>query len=267
MTPLKSPLSFGVCGDLSMAAAAATAGFTYAEAQVAQVLQPRADDATFQAGLAAWRAGPLPCPVLNCFVPGDLKITGPTADPAALQRYVEVTMSRAEQAGIEIIVFGSGGARAVPEGFDPNAARTQLVEFSTMAARLAAAHGVIIVLEPLNPGECNVLNTVGECADFVREVDQPAFRLLADAYHMMRGADPWESIVTHGELLHHVHLATASSRFAPGAEPCDFAPFFQALARARYSGRVSIEGKIPDPATMLPVARDVMVRLATAAAA
>ena len=176
-------------------------------------------------------------------------------------------MSRAEQAGIEIIVFGSGGARAIPAGFDPATAHTQLVAFSTMAARLAANHGVTIVLEPLNPGECNVLNTVGEGADFVREVNHPAFRLLADAYHMMRGEDPWESIVTHGELLHHVHLATATSRFAPGAEPCDFIPFFKALARARYTGRVSIEGKIPDPAAMLPTARDVMVRLAADAVA
>ena len=62
-----------------------------------------------------------PAPLLASsaqFISGSLKITGPKVDPAALKAYVEVTLERTERAGVEVMVFGSGGARQVPDGFD-----------------------------------------------------------------------------------------------------------------------------------------------------
>jgi sugar phosphate isomerase/epimerase len=62
-----------------------------------------------------------------------------------------------------------------------------------------------------------------------------------------------------------VHIATVKNRLAPGVEPCDLAPFFVALAKGGYDGRISIEAKISNPATDLPTARSLMTRLAEAA--
>ena len=66
----------------------------------------------------------------------------------------------------------------------------------------------------------------------------------------------------HADILAHVHIATVPNRLAPGAEPCDFSPFFAALAEAHYTGRISIEGKIADPISELPVALATMHKLA-----
>jgi hydroxypyruvate isomerase len=58
-----------------------------------------------------------------------------------------------------------------------------------------------------------------------------------------------------------VHIATVPSRLAPGAEPCDFSRFFRALVNANYTGRISIESKLNDVVTELPVALTVMRKL------
>lgn len=258
-------MQYGVCGDPSVAACAAQAAFDFAEWSVGALLKPREPQAAFQAALAEVRAAKLPYPVLNCFVPADLKITGPQVNAAELQKYVATTCARAELAGVKVIVFGSGGARQVPQGFDQQEAHAQLVRFCAMLAPIAWQHGVTVVVEPLNRQECNVLTTVGECATLVREVAHPGLRLLVDAYHFFRDNDSYEDLVMHGDLLAHVHIATVSNRLAPGAEPCDFAPFFAALAKAGYNGRISIEGSIPNPETALPAAIALMRRLTDAA--
>ncbi len=251
-------MRFGVCGDTAMAAVAAKVGFDYAEGSVGAFLKPRDPEAAFLETLTAARGAALPYPCVNCFVPADLKITGPAVDAAALETYVRVTCARARQAGVSIIVFGSGGARAVPEGFDRAGAYAQLIRFAAMTGPIAAAAGVTLAVEPLNTAECNILNSVGECARLVREVAHPAIRLLADAYHMLKDGDSLEDLAANGDILAHVHVATIPTRRAPGAEPCDLAPFFSALARAGYGGGVSIEGNLPDPATDLPRALALM---------
>lgn len=254
-------MQFGVCGDLSMAAIAARESYDYAEWSVPALLKPRESEDAFLASLDNIRAAALPYPVANCFVPGDLKITGPHVDNAALQSYVATTMARAERAGVRTIVFGSGGARRIPEAFDAPTAHDQLVAFCRMVAPMADKHGVTVVVEPLNTTECNVLTTVSECASLVNEVDHPGIRLLVDAYHLMHDADSYDDIVTHANILAHVHIATTPHRLAPGAETCDFSRFFDALADAHYTGRVSIEGKLPRPETELSAALTVMRNL------
>ena len=98
---------------------AAEFGYDYFEWTVGGLLKPLEGEDAFAAALAAVRAAPLPCPAVNCFLPAELKVTGPAVDPAALDRYVTTACRRAETAGVRVIVFGSGAARRVPDGFDP----------------------------------------------------------------------------------------------------------------------------------------------------
>jgi sugar phosphate isomerase/epimerase len=256
-------IEFGVCGDIGMAATAAQVDYDYAEWSVPALLKPRESEDAFRASLDALHTARLPYPVLNCFVPGDLKITGPDVDTAALKDYVSISMVRAEAANVEVIVFGSGGARRVPDGFDRRVAYDQLVAFCRMVGPLAHDHGVTVVVEPLNRLECNILNTVDECAALVHKVGHPSIRLLVDAYHLLLDGDSCESIATHGKLLAHVHIATIPNRLAPAAEDCDLSAFFDALAKARYTGRISIESNIPNPQVELPAALALMRKLSS----
>ena len=254
-------MQFGVCGDPALAAIAARASYDFAEWSVGPLLNPRGSEDAFRAALGETRVAGIPYRVVNGFVPEDLKITGPEACSSELEKYVTVTCRRAEQADIEVIVFGSGSARQFPEGFDAQVAREQLVSFGRMAAEIAGCHGIVIAVEPLNRLECNILTTLSECAALVREVAHPALRLLTDSFHLMREGDSYRDIVANADLLSHVHIATGETRAAPGVEPCDFEPFFAALAEAGYDGRISIETRIADPEKELPAALSLMRRL------
>lgn len=86
-----------------------------------------------------------------------------------------------EIAGIRTIVFGSGGARNIPDDFCRAEAWEQLVSFGRLAAGAASRHGVTLGAEPLNRKECNVLNSVKESAAYVHEVGHSHFRLLVDS--------------------------------------------------------------------------------------
>ena len=256
-------MKLGVCAQPEAAAVLAAAGFDYMEVNVVRDLQPELPDDAVAAQLTALRDLPLPAPVANVFLPGALKLTGAAVDLGAVERYVRTAFARAAAAGIEIIVFGSGAARRIPDGFDRARAWAQLVDFGRLIGPLAVDHGVTIAVEPLNYAECNVLNTVAESAQYVRDVaesaqyvrdvaesaqyvrdvDHPGVRLLVDAYHWARNEEPADAIVAAGPLLVHAHIATYANRLAPGQEPCDFAPFFAALRNADYVGALSVEAR------------------------
>jgi len=219
------------------------AGFDYFEWSVPGLLMPLADGAAFEAALAQANAAPLPCESLNCMVPGDLKITGPDADPAKLETYAAVMFARAKQAGVQRIVFGSGGARAVPDGFSKEAARGQIVSFLKMLAPLARDAGVVVAVEPLNPGETNIINSVAEGAEITREVNDPNIRLLADSFHMLKAGEPMGDVTRFLGLIAHAHVATREGRMPPGVAECAGAKeFIKRLRDGGYNGRVSVEG-------------------------
>jgi len=251
-------MQFGVCCGSETAGVVGDAGYVYFEMTVGGFLKPLEPEAAFREELEKVRAAPIPCLVLNCFIPGEMKITGPDIDGGALADFVAVACERAAIAGVDTIVFGSGGARRIPDGFDRERAWEQLIAFCRTVAPVAEENRVTIAVEPLNSAECNVINSVGEGARLVRDVDHPNIRLLVDAYHWARDNESPEGLIEGGALLAHAHIATTETHKAPGAELCDFEPFFHALAQSGYDGRISIEASLPDPETDLPRALEVM---------
>lgn len=236
-------MKYGVCAPIESAPILATAGYDFIELHVQRDLKTTEGEDAFGSVLSSFRKSPVPAIAANSFVPGELKITGPAVDLGALEAYASTAFDRAARTGLGTIVFGSGGARRIPDGFDRDTAWEQLVRFGQCIGPLAAARGVTVVVEPLNRRECNVLNLIGECARYVRDVDHPHVRLLVDAYHWGVEDDSEEDLVAALPLIRHAHIATYASRKAPGLEPCDFGPFFRALARGGYDGPISIEAR------------------------
>jgi sugar phosphate isomerase/epimerase len=255
-------MKYGVCGEPGIAPILAEAGYDFVELHVQRDLVTEKGEEAFEPRLEQIREMPVPAAVANCFVPGALKITGPDVDLRALERYVTVALDRAGRAGIETIVFGSGGARRVPEGYPRENAWEQLLDFGRMTAPIAAEHGITLVVEPLSRRECNVLTSVSESAAYVREVDHPSMWLLIDAYHWGRDQDSYQDLVDAMPLIRHAHIATYASRMAPGVDSCDFSPFFRALRAGGYAGGLSIESQWGDLEEEAPVALAELRRLA-----
>lgn len=258
-------MEYGVCTTPDSAGVLAAAGFDFVELHVQRDLKTLDGEDAFLPALDAIRGMPLSAPVANCFVPSQLKITGPDVDRELLRAYAETAFERAARAGLDVIVFGSGGARRIPEGYDRDAAWAQLIDFGRMIGPLARAQRITVVVEPLNRRECNVLNSVGESAKYVRAVNDPNVALLVDAYHWALEDDSYDELVEAMPLIRHAHIATYRSRMAPGLETCEMGPFFAALKEGGYNGRLSIEGKWASLETDAPVALDTLKRLARAA--
>jgi sugar phosphate isomerase/epimerase len=150
-------------------------------------------------------------------------------------------MRRAGEIGMRYLVFGSAGARMVPEGFSPTRAFAQYVEALRRMAPVAQRHGVTIVVEPLNRGECNLINTIVEGAEAAAQADHPAVKLLVDIFHMLRNGESPDDIVTVGPWVRHAHIAENVDRAAPGVAGEDFRPFLRALHRIGYGSLLTIE--------------------------
>ena len=161
---------------------------------------------------------------------------------------------RARRVGIRMIVFGSGAARNVPDGFDRPTAVQQITEFARNAAQIAAEQGITIVAEHLNRGECNIMNTVAEAMEYVKAVDHPNFQCLVDTYHLWLEDEPLENVRAAMPWIKHVHLADKDGRVAPGlSNKSDYRKFFGVLKQGNYDGLISFEGTaMPDFAVTAP---------------
>ena len=235
-------MRFGCCGGLDSAGLIAQAGYDFLEMAVTPSLVPAEDEATFAEIKKQADALPLKVEAFNCFVPGSLKITGPEADLGKLSEYVQVVCERAPQLGGEVIVFGSGGARQVPDGTCHEEATSQIGEFLRMVNKHAKANGLTVVIEPLCTKECNILNTVAEGAELARRLGLSNIFSLADLYHIGQNEEPLDPVEQAGDMLRHVHLAHPITRKNPmPGDGYDYGPFFKALKAGGYDLRVSLE--------------------------
>ena len=234
---------FGVCTcDFDDIKTLKDVGYDYAEMSVGFAFEPTKSDAEWAPMKEKILSAALPIRACNGFLPGTLRLTGPDADfPPALE-YAVTACRRADEIDCRYIVFGSGGARNVPTGFQIEDGRDQFADFCGQLARAIDGLKVSVVIEPLRPSESNIIQYVWQGLQIVDEVNSPRLRQLADIYHMMMGREPAESILRAGDKLLHCHVACNKTRFYPGsADKAELVPYFDALHQIGYTGGVSCE--------------------------
>ncbi|MCZ6680657.1 MAG: sugar phosphate isomerase/epimerase [Candidatus Poribacteria bacterium] len=209
------------------------------------MLCPEAPKSLFEEFKTLLDSYPLRAECFNSFIPSDLKVTGPNVDVGRLTNYIAQATRRAAELDGRIIVFGSGGARTVPEGFSRHRAHEQILEFLAIAAEHAQSRGIIIAIEPLNRSETNLINSIAEAVQYADEIARPEIQVLVDFYHLMVEGESFDQIVNAGDRIAHVHVAD-TDRLYPGSGQYDYQGFAQCLADAGYSKRVSVECNFRD---------------------
>lgn len=239
MTPT---MRFGCCGGIADAPLFRDAGFDYIELPVG-ALMSATDEAAYQRITGEILAMGLPVAACNVFIPATLKITGPDVEREPLWRYAATALQRMGEIGARVCVFGSGGARSIPEGFDRATALDQLAAFLDHVQEVSARHGVRVVIEPLNRRESNVFNSVAESDAFNQARGLHGIGVLADLYHISVEGETYAGMIAAANRLGHVHVADAD-RSAPGeGMETDYAGFFRALKQIGYAGAISIEAR------------------------
>jgi sugar phosphate isomerase/epimerase len=143
--------------------------------------------------------------------------------------------------GGKFMVVGSPKQRNVM----PGVAFEQAWEWATATFRdpvaRAAERGITICFEPLAPAETNFINTAAEAVRFVRQLDNPHFKIILDAKAMCSEAKPIPQLIR--ESWPHFAYFHANDRNlkGPGFGDVDFQPIAAALKDTGYQGYVSVE--------------------------
>jgi sugar phosphate isomerase/epimerase len=246
-------MRFGISTSLTNAPLLKSLGYHYIEENAQTLLRAHDQTADHWRGSDLALSADLPIPAVNGMLPADHKLTGPDVDTRRNARYATILFSRAQRVGIKTIVFGSGGARSYPDGFDRATARSQIISFLKSIAPLAYDHDITLVIEHLNKKESNILNTPKEAAEYVREINHPAVKLLLDTYHLWEDNLSLDEVRETADLVHHVHVADKQGRVAPGISgQSDYRPVFQLLKQSGYGApgkpnKITIEASINLP--------------------
>lgn len=206
------------------------------------------DPHTERACLVLLEKHPLQMKTMCGFIPDPqgrgLMVVGPDASLDRLRTFVTRVFDRMQRAGVEVIGYGSGGSRWVPAGFDRNKARQQVADFLHLCADLGEPRGVKVALEPYNRDDANLLNTVSEATEFIKDVNRSHAKLMADFFHIKLNGESFDALKEAGPHLIHAHLAEPG-RGRPQTTPADHALFLQTLLASGYDGRVTLSGALP----------------------
>lgn len=236
-------MRLGWCAPLHDAPLLRRLGFDFIEAPLAPL--GLEDQGTFAVAREAVRASPLPISAFNTLFPRDLRVVGPDVDFHRIDDYLARVVEILNAAKAEVVVFGSGWARNVPEGWERARAEAQLTAALSWCADALEDTRCTLVIEPLNRKESNIINSVAEGVGFAARVDRPEIRVLADFYHMDEEREPLGALSVNRDWLAHIHVADTGRR-NPGTGTYDYDRFFGHLRAIGYAGMISAECTVED---------------------
>jgi len=159
-----------------------------------------------------------------------------------------------------VMVLGSSKQRAATDGTTPVHAVGRLKEGLAAMAPVAERRNVSILMEPLAPHLCNVVNTLAEAMDVVNAVSSPAIQTMFDTHNTAAETMPPDALIReYMPHIRHVHLNEMDGR-RPGAGNFPFGAVLRALKQAGYRGWLSVEvfDFKPDGETVARLARDYL---------
>lgn len=238
-------IKLGVCTAIDKIAEVAEIGYDYLEGNLSAIAAM--SDEEFEKTCALVDASSIKVEACNCMLPGTIKVVGDEVNAQEIHDYLDKAFPRARRLGCKVVVFGSGRSRAVPEGYDTAKAWRQVSNYLRMAERHAQENDIVIAIEPLRAGECNIMNFVSEATLMASLIQMPHVAVLGDTYHMAMGSEPFSALAMAGGLLRHVHIANAIGRKYPKEGDGErYEELFETLRGIPYEGRVSVEGSCDD---------------------
>ncbi|WMJ87598.1 sugar phosphate isomerase/epimerase family protein [Anaerocolumna sp. MB42-C2] len=217
----------------------AECGYDYVELPLAQVMELSSRE--FGILKTTLKNNGIGCECCNNFFPASIRLTGENTSPAVIEEYIQKACTRAAELDAKVIVFGSSGAKNVPEGYPMEEAFHQIAEVLKIADKYAFPKEIQIAIEPLNHKESNIIINLSDSKKLMKAADASSIRLLVDYYHFMVEKESIEAIKENGADIIHVHFAEQDGRSFPKNPSEDYRLFFDTLRKTGYDSRISIE--------------------------
>jgi D-psicose/D-tagatose/L-ribulose 3-epimerase len=140
-----------------------------------------------------------------------------------------------------VMVFGSPKQRCAVDGSTAAEATARFEEGLAAMAEAAMERGVALLVEALPADQCDVVQTLAEAVEIVRNIGSLAIRTMFDSHNAVDEKEPHAVLVDrYFEYIRHVHVNEMDGGH-PGTGSYDFKPVFEVLKRRNYSGWVSLE--------------------------
>jgi hydroxypyruvate isomerase len=133
-----------------------------------------------------------------------------------------------------------------PPDVSPSRARGTFVSNLTHAAPRLTAHGIKLLIEPINtydiPGF--FLKTTADALAILDEVGEPNLFLQYDAYHMqMMEGNLANTIAKNLHRIAHIQIADVPGRHEPGTGEINYRFLFRRIDQIGYTGWIGCEYK------------------------
>lgn len=140
-----------------------------------------------------------------------------------------------------IVVFGSPKQRAATGGMTAGEARSHFVDGLANLAPHAEERGVTLLAEACPLASTDVIHTLAEAVEAIREIGSPAVRTMFDVHNATDETESHDRLIArHRDFIRHIHVNERDGG-VPGTGDYDFALLFRELNELGYSGWVSLE--------------------------
>ena len=140
-----------------------------------------------------------------------------------------------------VVVLGGVRGKLVGGEAARNRQYETTVEAIGECLEYAEDQGVIVVLEPINRYETNLVNTIAEGIELLEKTAAGSGMLLPDTFHMnIEEVDMLSSLRMAGDKLGYIHFSD-SNRLSPGQGHVDFKGVMKTLYEIGYGGCITAE--------------------------
>lgn len=181
-------------------------------------------------------------------VPREIKTVGNDIQWDTLSRYINEVFSNCNKLGGDIIVFGSGESRTIPNNYSRELAEQDVLKFLKLMSDIIHDNNYPfkIAIEPLNTRECNYINSLDEANRLVEKIDSSNIGIVVDTFHAyLQKHNFLDELLAVIENVVHIHVSQPEDRGWPGhlqsSRSFDFVEFFKIINNSNYKGNVTVE--------------------------
>ncbi|MBE0535464.1 MAG: TIM barrel protein [Phycisphaerae bacterium] len=181
--------------------------------------------------------------------PAGLHFTTP--DAAVRTRtvaYLDELIGFCADLGGTAMIFGSPKQRKTV-GISTDEAKKYLAEGLAAVADHAQRRGVMILIEPLDKTQTDVVNVTAEALELVKQIDHPAIQTMFDFHNTLDETEPFDVIIRkYYPYIHHVHVMEMDGTYlGTGDGTTTYVKAFQTLKELQFDKWVSLEVFDPAP--------------------
>ena len=167
---------------------------------------------------------------------------------AVIADYLEKGFYRTKALGGQIVVFGSGAARRIPDGMEYERAKDRFAQILYLSGDIAKKNDIKLALEPLRYQETNFIHTLKDGIDICAYTGHPNVGVTLDFFHFYSNGEDLATVPEAKPYLLHAHLARPNPDRKPptAADMEECRKWADILHAMGYNERISLEAVFSD---------------------